>query len=436
METQPDIQRHRTAIRRTGFSLPVRCALRDGIIDSTLTLFDYGCGRGQDLDFLSDLDITCSGWDPVHRPEGLSVAADIVNLGYVINVIESPAERAEVLRDAWRLCQKALVVSAQLDVAAPDKSLPEYADGIVTSRNTFQKYYTQTELRAYIEATLLADAVPAAPGVFYVFRDESVRQRFLAERFHRPVPIPRARVSETLFEKNRDVLGPFMEAIARLGRLPGPGELPEYALVVERLGSAKRALNVVSRATGADAWADIAVRRAEDLLVYLALSRFPRRPPLHALPPSTKRDATAFFGTYQKACSEADALLFKVGDAQAIDAACCRSKTGRLVDNALLVHRSALDELEPILRIYEGCARALVGEVENADVIKLHRHSGKVSYLAYEGFDDDPNPRLLFRTKVTLPSLAIDFYDHSLAGDSFLDSKDGLAPLSAEVGYY
>ncbi len=32
--------------------------------------------------------------------------------------------------------------------------------------------------------------------------------------------------------------------------------------------------------------------------------------------------------------------------------------------NALYVHRDALDSLEPLLRVYEGCARAYLGEVE------------------------------------------------------------------------
>lgn len=375
------------------------------------------------------LSVACDGWDPAHRPDTPPAPADIVNLGYVINVIEDPAERADVLRRAWVLAGEVLAVAAQLDVAAPaDKEQPAFADGVLTSRGTFQKYYTQSELRAYLEATLGTDAVPAAPGVFYLFRREESRQQFLADRFRRQVALPPQKATEALFEANRDVLEPFMRALARLGRLPGPEDIPqEWPLLVERLGSAKRALSVVSRVTGAEAWTAIAVRRAEDLLVYLALSRFGRRPAFSALPGSVQRDVKAFFGTYARACSEADALLFKVGNAREIDAACQRAKVGRLVENALLLHRSALAELEPVLRIYEGCARALVGEVEGADVIKLHRHSGKVSYLAYQDFDSQPNPPLRSRVKVTLPTLSVDVFDHTgTGGDFHLDSKDGL----------
>ena len=46
-----------------------------------------------------------------------------------------------------------------------------------------------------------------------------------------------------------------------------------------------------------------------------------------------------------------------------------------------IIPGDALESLEPLLRVYEGCARAYLGEVEEANLIKLHRHSGKVSYL-------------------------------------------------------
>jgi DNA phosphorothioation-associated putative methyltransferase len=89
-----------------------------------------------------------------------------------------------------------------------------------------------------------------------------------------------------------------------------------------------------------------------------------------------------FFGTYAKACQQADELLFRAGDAAAIDDACQRSPVGKLLPDDLYVHRSALDSLEPFLRIYEGCGRAYLGEVEGANVIKIHRRSGKLSYLS------------------------------------------------------
>src|SRR5436309_12710355 len=96
----PTIQRHRTAIRRPSLSLPVKCLLRDGLLDASRRLFDYGCGHGRDLALLREMGIGCDGWDPAHRPEAERRPADVVNLGYVLNVIEDPDERARALKSA------------------------------------------------------------------------------------------------------------------------------------------------------------------------------------------------------------------------------------------------------------------------------------------------------------------------------------------------
>lgn len=414
MSAEPaKIARHKTAIRRPSFSLPVKCLLRDGLLGSSSVLFDYGCGHGQDLKLLRDMEIECDGWDPAFRPEARKRPADVVNLGYVINVVEDQHERAVALRSAWELCQTLLVVAARVEFAAPAKEHAVYADGVLTSRNTFQKYYNQNELRGYLETELCSDAIPAAPGVFYVFKDESAKQQFIATRYHRRIAVPRTRISELLFEQNQDVLQPLMQALTQLGRLPGPEEFPESATLIERFGSLKRAFALIRRVTDEQPWEEIAQRRSEDLLVYLALSRFQRRPKLSQVPAAIQRDIKAFLGSYQTACTRADVLLFRAGDPAAIDAACQRAEVGQLVDNALIVHRSSLDYLPPILRIYEGCARALVGDIDEVNVIKLHRFSGKISYTAYADFETDPHPALRLRVKVTLPTLSIDLFDYS-----------------------
>ncbi len=428
-DATPEIQRHRTAIRRANLSVPIQCLLRDGLLDPARSLFDYGCGRGQDLELLRGMEIPCEGWDPVYRPDTERRAADLVNLGYVINVVEDPQERAEALRQAWGLSRSLLVVAAQLDVAAPAQERTRFNDGVLTSRGTFQKYYRQSELRAYLEEQLGTEAIPAAPGIFYLFKDETAQQQFLSNRYRRREVVPRRRISEILFEQNQDLLEPFMERLTQLGRLPGPEEFPESAALIERLGSLKRAFAVIRRVTEEEPWETIARHRSDDLLVYLALARFHKRPILSKLPLGTQRDVKAFFGTYDRACRAADELLMTAGDAEAIDTACQRAPVGRLVDNALIVHRSALDHLEPLLRIYEGCARALVGEIEGANVIKLHRFSGKVSYLVYPEFDTDPHPALRLRVKVNLRTLDMEWFDYASREDPFiLYRKEALVP--------
>ncbi|MBX3399556.1 MAG: DNA phosphorothioation-associated putative methyltransferase [Gemmataceae bacterium] len=409
---QAVIFRHKTAIRRGDYSRPVKCLLRDGLLAAGVSFFDYGCGRGEDLELLTAAGMTCSGWDPAFRPEAQKQDADVVNLGYVINVIENPEERAATTKAAWSLCRQLLTVSAQVLVAGRGKDPVEFGDGVLTNRNTFQKYFEQNELKAYLESVLETEAIPAGIGTFYLFRDESRRQLFLANRFRRREIVPRRRIAELRLEETRQALEPLMEVIAGLGRLPDPTEFPGAAAVVERFGSLKRAFAAIQRVTDTESWEAIAQRRREDILVYTALARFRKRPPISALPFSLQRDMKAFFGAYTKACAAADELLFKAGDANAIDEACKRATVGKLLPDDLYVHRSALDSLEPLLRIYEGCGRAYLGEVEGANIIKIHRRTGKLSYLVYPDFEGDPHPALLRCVKLNLRTRQVECYEY------------------------
>ncbi len=82
------ISRHKTAISRTELSRPVKLALTDGVLRPGLSFFDYGCGLGDDQRLLSAVGYTTAGWDPVSRPDGDIAPANVVNLGFVVNVIE------------------------------------------------------------------------------------------------------------------------------------------------------------------------------------------------------------------------------------------------------------------------------------------------------------------------------------------------------------
>ena len=117
--------------------------------------------------------------------------------------------------------------------------------------------------------------------------------------------------------------------------------------------------------------------------------------------------------------------MFRAGDPGEIDAACVRSKVGRLCPSSLWLQENIRDQLEPVLRIYEGCARAYIGSIEDANLIKLHRYSGKVSYLACPDFDTDPHPITTETTKVWLRTLRVGFYETAdRANPPLLDRKD------------
>jgi DNA phosphorothioation-associated putative methyltransferase len=107
-----------------------------------------------------------------------------------------------------------------------------YKDGVLTSKNTFQKYYAQSELQSFIERTLEVDAVAVAPGVFYVFRDPieqqtylSARQRRHREWNHLSNRASRSKAAAVLFAKHQSLLESFWSTCLELGRLPALDEL-------------------------------------------------------------------------------------------------------------------------------------------------------------------------------------------------------------------
>ena len=64
--------------------------------------------------------------DPLHQGDRRAAMqdADVVNLGYILNVIEDPRERTETLRRAYALARRALVV---LPLAASAMVLTAFA---------------------------------------------------------------------------------------------------------------------------------------------------------------------------------------------------------------------------------------------------------------------------------------------------------------------
>lgn len=401
------VPRHKTALTRTRLSRPVRLAIEDRLLTEGARVLDYGCGRGGDVQRLKRQGYTAEGWDPVHRPAGARVPSDIVNLGYVINVIENPTERADTLRRAWDLAERLLIVAARLEGENDTDHFESCGDGLLTGAGTFQKFYQQSELRSWLQGTLDTPPVPAAPGVFYLFRDDTLRQQFIAARYRRQTAAPRIRQSDRLFEQHKPLLDPLMAFLTARGRLPATEELTEAPALIDTFGTLKRAFQLIRRVTGDEQWTQITADRADDLRVHLALMKFDGRPPASALATDTQLDVKAFFGTYGKACRAADELLYALGDLEALSEECADAEVGKKLPTALYVHHTALPRLSPMLRTYEGCARQFLGAVEGATIIKLNREKPQVSYLSYPTFDKDPHPALAWALTVNLQTFRI-----------------------------
>lgn len=407
------IERHKAALKRNELSRPVRIALETDLFAKETTFFDYGCGYGGDVQRIGDRGIDSSGWDPYYSPDTPLKPADVVNLGYVINVIEDMAERRKALIEAWDLTQKVLIVSAQVLVDDRRRGLVAYGDGIITNRNTFQKYYEQEELKLYIEQVLGVDAIPASLGIYFVFRDESQAESFRASRLCSRISTPRVKVETRNFEDYRELLTPLMNFYTQRGRLPAKGELAEEADIKAEFRGYHRAFKLVLQATDEAEWDEIAEKRRQDLLVYLALAKFGGRPSVRQLSPELKADVKALFGSYKQACLIADMLLINVGDMAKIANVCKSSKIGKQLNNALAIHVSALEKLPPLLRLYEGCASRNFYRLEAANIVKLYYNKPKISYLVYKDFDLNPHPSLQATMEVDLNNLSVTYHDIS-----------------------
>lgn len=411
---QPKIQRHRAAIARVTASKPVRLAVEAGLFAPQSSYFDYGCGHGADIDYIQQLGCASTGWDPYFRPDVPHTPADVVNLGYVINVIEDTAERREALLQAWALAHKVLIVAAQVLIDDRTRGVIPYGDGIITSRHTFQKYYEQEELKVYIDQVLGVDAIPVALGIYFVFRDEAQAETFRASRFRSRAKAPQIRLRVNRFEECRDRLQPLMDFYTERGRLPNTDELSaeQLAPIQETFGSLKRAFRVVLQATEEKDWEAIAETRRHDLLVYLALSHFGRRPKLRDLSPLVQNDIRALFGSYPHACTAADLMLMSLSNLERLAERGRQSAIGQQRPNSLWVHVSALDALDPLLRLYEGCASRTIGRPENATLVKFHFTTPKITYLTFPDFDTEPHPPLQTSVQVSLRDLHVRYRDY------------------------
>ncbi len=408
----PRIERHKAAIARNELSRPVRLAVEADLFSLETTFFDYGCGYGGDISCIDKLGYSSTGWDPYYSPDTPRIAADIVNLGYVINVIEDTRERREALIKAWELTRQVLIVSAQVLISDRTRGQIAYGDGVVTRRNTFQKYYEQEELKSYIEQVLELEAIPVALGIYFVFRSPSQAQTFRASRYRSRATTPKIRVPSKRFEDYQELLAPLMNFISDRGRLPIKGEIEQELELLTEFASFKRAFQVILQATDANEWEVISQKRREDMLVYFALSKFSHRPKLVDLKPQVQEDIKALFGSYKQALLSADEMLFSIGNLDIIAQCCQTSEIGQKLPNSLTIHVSSLEALNPLLRLYEGCASRTIGRLDSANVIKFHTKKPKISYYFYPNFDNEPHPTLSASMQIDLRDLQAIYTDY------------------------
>ncbi len=422
-EEYVEVARHRTAIVRRDLSQPMQLMMRFGMVDQGRSVFDYGCGQGEDVAALASQGFEAFGWDPHHAPKGPRSPADVVNLGFVLNVIEDPRERIETLKAAWGFAKRSLCVSVMLHGKTSIAGHKPYRDGYVTSRGTFQKYFEQQELQSLVATVTGEKPLAFAPGVVAVFKDKDLEQEVLLRRHSRafiegslPRPPRRERIVVARPEL-RERIGPAIEVLRSrailLGRLPEQEEAPAEALacISENRVSWQRTVDLLEQDLGADEEFAVAGRlRREDLLVHLALLQFPGAPKYRHLPKSIQTDLKVFFNGHSAALDESRRLLFAAGDRLGVrtdaETAVAEGLGGLRGTHHFRFHSTVLSRLSPRLRVLVGSAEVLQGGVESSDFVDIDLDASRIVMITCDDVDR-PIPFVIERTFVDLGRLKV-----------------------------
>ncbi len=144
----------RTAITRNKASVPARALVEGGWLDPGDAVYDWGCGKGKDLEYLRENGFVCGGYDVAHRPfpqPGQSkIKYNWILCAYVLNVIP-PIERSATVRAIYKMLpdngQAMFAVRSMSDISneVKDTWIVSY-DGWRTPIGTFQKGFTVDEL--------------------------------------------------------------------------------------------------------------------------------------------------------------------------------------------------------------------------------------------------------------------------------------------------
>ena len=427
------IARHLTAINRDKLSAPFQKLARHTFLDGDYSIFDYGCGKGDDAKELEAHGLNITSWDPVHKPDGEKTPSDIVNLGFVLNVIEDINERTETLKKAWQLSNKLLVVSVMLAGAGKLEQFTRYKDGVITKWNTFQKYYSQAEIRSYIEQALKTKAVALGQGIFAIFKDKSLEEEFYLSRQYKTdseysnatwqqlTTKPKSENASSkiqvrsLYQKHNQLFHEFWQQCLVLGRIPANDEFECSDDIRRVIGSHKKAFDLMAPFMDITSFEQSKKHRRSHVLVYFALSLFEKRKAKSHMPARLLRDIKALFQSYSQVIELAQSLLFSVGVPENINEACKQAfqkfQCGKLVNNkSYTFNQTLLNQMPAIIRVYVGCAIQLYGDIDDIDMVKVHIRSGKLTLLKYDDFNKKSLPLLTERTKIRLHDLDIDFF--------------------------
>lgn len=402
----------RTAISRDGFSRSVRHLLDRGLLTRERTFFDYGCGRGDDVAGLTALGFHAAGWDPNHRPHAERYEADIINLGYVLNVIDDPTERTRSLREAWNLTRGVLAVRVLSTSDRTAETVTPWRDGFRTSRGTFQKYFDDDELSSFVDRSLGVQSIPVDPAHVLVFRDAQLEQAYLdyepdtgpdllMRSLEHPERVAKRRAEfERVRAEKPDAAAAVGRHLLRYGTVPTETDTPDVATLAGCGIRAREFCSALIATIGEQAWQTQLERIRNRILKTIALAHFRRRPKASDFDASTQRAIRLHFGSFRTAVDLSLQELHQVGQTEHIELACKDYDGGLLDEQALYLTQADRLHLPLVLQLYIELGRLFYGELDDVDRFKIHKRSGKLTLLFYESFETLGTERLQQRVKI------------------------------------
>jgi len=152
----------RTALKRKKPSRPAVDFILSGPMGEVRPhafVLDWGCGKGRDVDWYNNLGLDSKGYDPYWRPlmayKSPEPKFNYITCFYVLNVIPTKRERAETIKQAVGHLAKDgkmfIAVRSKTEVDYAAKKWKKFRDGYKTSRDTFQRGFTNEELKAIVK---------------------------------------------------------------------------------------------------------------------------------------------------------------------------------------------------------------------------------------------------------------------------------------------
>ena len=395
----------------------------NGVLAPDRTFFDYGCGLGGDVRFLQSLGYVAHGWDPAHRPDETPRPAEVVNLGYVLNVIERPAERARALRQAFDLAENCLCVSVLIGSGSYAGEVQSYGDGVLTSRKTFQRYYQQEEVAKYLQEVLGIVPIPLEAGVFLIFRRSEAAHAFLLNRLQRSVPlihgVPRQRkrllraaLLEAFQSQHKEHWAAYAEFVAAHGRPPASAESPALLTAAEHGLAPTDLWEAAANELPESQLNELRRLRTNQYIVFMAICRFRGVPKLGELSVTARFDIRFYFRSYSHLKELSNKHLFAAGDNDRVARLCEDAPVGVNTTDGYFVARRDLPQLDPTLQIYARLGELFFGDLDRMDVVKIHKTSPRLSLFALTDLDEAV-PRLKSRVKIDLQTQQVRFFDHA-----------------------